>query len=133
MVPDISFLTKTAEIIREDWLKIGVKLNLAVKSSVEINEEIIRTRGYEMIIFGNVFGVNSDIFSFWHSSERFYPGLNLAMYHDKIVDELIEAAREEIDEERKQRYLSNLQAAIIGDAPAIFLFRRIIFMFPKIC
>ncbi|MEK7568171.1 MAG: peptide ABC transporter substrate-binding protein [Patescibacteria group bacterium] len=122
VVPDISFLTKTAEIIREDWLKIGVKLNLAVKSSVEINEEIIRTRGYEMIIFGNVFGVNSDIFSFWHSSERFYPGLNLAMYHDKIVDELIEAAREEIDEERKQRYLSNLQAAIIGDASAIFLF-----------
>ncbi len=122
VVPDISFLTKTAEIIREDWLKIGVKLNLAVKSSVEINEEIIRTRGYEMIIFGNVFGVNPDIFSFWHSSERFYPGLNLAMYHDKTVDGLIEAAREEIDEERKQRYLSNLQTAIIGDAPAIFLF-----------
>ena len=34
-----SFLTKTAEIIREDWLKIGVPLNLAVKSSVEITKK----------------------------------------------------------------------------------------------
>lgn len=122
IVPDIPFLTKTALIIREDWLKIGVKLNLIVKSSIEINEEIIRTRGYEMIIFGNVLGSNPDIFSFWHSSERFYPGLNLAMYHNKTVDELIEAARQEINEEKKRRDLSSLQAAIIGNAPAVFLF-----------
>lgn len=121
-IPDIPFLAKTAEIIREDWLKIGVKLNLAIKSSVEINEEIIRTRDYEMIIFGNVFGANPDLFSFWHSSERFYPGLNLAMYNSKTVDGLIEASRREIDEEKKRRDLSNLQAEIIDDAPAVFLF-----------
>ncbi len=124
VVPQISFLTETANIIQEDFLKIGVKLNLIIRPLNDINNEAIKTRDYQMIIFGNIFGSidSPDLSSFWHSSERFYPGLNLALYDSKTADTLIESIRKSLDNTKRQRDLSRLQSLIIQDLPAIFLF-----------
>ncbi len=123
-VPEIPFLVETANLIREDWSKIGVKLNLIVHSPQEINDEIIKTRNYQMIIFGNIFGNGDspDLYSFWHSSERFYPGLNLALYENKTADALIQSIRKTLNNLKRQADLSSLQSIIIQDYPAIFLF-----------
>ena len=75
-----------------------------------------------MIIFGNVLRNNPDIFSFWHSSERFYPGLNLALYDNKKVDALLESIRTNSDETKRNEELFQLQKMIIQDQPAIFLY-----------
>ena len=124
IVPQISFLVETANLIREDWLKIGVKLNLTIRPLAEINEEVIKTRNYEMIIFGNFFANvdNPDLSSFWHSSERFYPGLNLSLYENKAVDILIESIRRDLNEKNCLTDLISLQSLIINDLPAIFLY-----------
>ncbi len=121
--PRVQFLEDTANIIASDWAKIGVKLNVLVKSSEEI-DEIIKTRNYEMIIFGNSFTSysNPDLSSFWYSSQKFYPGLNLSLYENKSVDNLIEISRETTSDSKRQSSLSSLQSLIVGDQPAIFLF-----------
>lgn len=124
VVPEIPFLVETANLVKEDWSKIGVKLNLVVNSPEQINDEIIKTRNYQMIIFGNIFAnaENPDLYSFWHSSERFYPGLNLALYENKTADNLIESIRKTLNDLKRQSELSSLQSLIIQDQPAIFLF-----------
>ena len=124
VVPNIPFLVRTAELIQEDWKKIGVKLELINYSVDDISKEVIKTRDYEMIMFGNIFasGGAPDLSSFWHSSERFYPGLNLALYSNNVADRLIESIRKDLDPERRQRNMASLQSLIIQDAPAIFLF-----------
>jgi len=124
VVPEMPLLIETARLIQEDWLKIGVKLNLIIKPVAEVSSEIIRTRNYEMLIFGNVFksGDCPDLSSFWHSGERFYPGLNLALYENKTADALIESIRKNLNNEKRQRDLAVLQSLIIQDSPAIFLF-----------
>jgi peptide/nickel transport system substrate-binding protein len=123
-VPEIPFLVETANLIKEDWSKIGVKLNLAVRSPQEVNDEIIKTRNYQMLIFGNIFGNGDspDLYSFWHSSERFYPGLNLALYENKTADTLIQSIRKTLNDSKRQADLSSLQSIIIQDYPAVFLF-----------
>jgi len=123
-VPEIPFLVETANLIKEDWLKIGVKLNLIVHSPQQINDEIIKTRNYQMLIFGNIFGNGDspDLYSFWHSSERFYPGLNLALYENKTADTLIQSIRKTLNDSKRQTDLSSLQSIIIQDYPAVFLF-----------
>ncbi|MEE8131607.1 MAG: peptide ABC transporter substrate-binding protein [Candidatus Paceibacterota bacterium] len=131
VVPEIPFLTETANIIQEDWGKIGVKLDLIILQPSDINNEIIKTRDYEMILFGNIFGRNPDLFSFWHSSERFYPGLNLSLYDNEEADALIESIRESLKEESRQRNLNKLQLLIIGDQPAIFLYSPFYFYISK--
>lgn len=125
IVPQIPFLTETAEIIKSDWEKIGVKLNLIALNPTDIANEVIKTRNYQMILFGNVLKNNPDIFSFWHSSEKFYPGLNLALYENKKVDNLLESVRKNFNEEDRKRGLAELQKLIAEDQPAIFLYSPI--------
>ncbi len=124
IIPQIPILIETANLIQEDWLKIGVKLNLTIRPLNDVNEETIKTRNYEMIIFGNIFrdSKSPDLSSFWHSSERFYPGLNLALYENKTADALIESIRKNVNDKKRQRDLASLQSLIIQDSPAIFLF-----------
>lgn len=124
VVPQIPFLIETVNLIKEDWSKIGVKLNLIIRSTAEINDEAVKNRDYEMIIFGNIFrnGDVPDLSSFWHSSERFYPGFNLALYENKTADSLIESIRKNLNERNRERDLAALQSLIIRDMPAIFLY-----------
>ncbi len=121
--PKVQFLEDAVNIIASDWARIGVNLNVLVKSLEEI-DEIIKTRNYEMIIFGNSFTSysNPDLSSFWYSSQKFYPGFNLSLYENKSVDNLIEISRETMSDSKRQSALSSLQSLIVGDQPAIFLF-----------
>jgi len=122
VVPQIPFLNETVKIMTEDWKKIGVQLNPIILNPTDIASELIKTRNYQMIIFGNILKNNPDIFSFWHSSERFYPGLNLALYNNKKADNLLESIRKNLDGESRKKELAQLQKLINEDQPAIFLY-----------
>jgi len=122
VVPQIQFLVDTAEQIKSDWEKIGVALEIIKLNPTDINEEVIKTRNYQMLLFGNILKNNPDIFSFWHSSEKFYPGLNLSLFQNKTVDELIESIRKEMNIEKRKISIEKLQSSINNEAPAIFLF-----------
>lgn len=121
-VPDIAFLVETAEKIKTAWAPFGVKLNLNVIPPAELNSTLIKTRNYQMVLFGNILRGNPDTFSFWHSSQRFSPGLNLSLYENAAVDKLLESVRKEFDETKRTETLSTIQKTIFTDHPAIFLF-----------
>ncbi len=122
VVPQIPFLTGAVDIIKSDWQTIGVNLNPIILNPTDITNEVIKTRNYQMIIFGNILKNDPDIFSFWHSSERFYPGLNLAVYENKKVDTLLENVRKNFDTDNRNADVQTLQKMISDDHPAIFLF-----------
>lgn len=130
VVPDINFIVSTANIIKENWEKTGVKVNLSILNQNDIND-IIKTREYEVIIMGTVLGNSTDLFSLWHSSEKFYPGLNLAMYENKSADSLMESIRKELNETKRYENIKKLQSTIIEDLPAIFLFSPNYFYFSR--
>ncbi len=121
-VPDIDFLVQTAKLIQEAWAPAGIKLTLNILSPSELNNTLIKTRNYHMILFGNILRGNPDIFSFWHSSQRFSPGLNLSLYESATVDKLLEEVRKEFDESKRSAALSKIQTEIFKAKPAIFLF-----------
>ncbi|TSC89738.1 MAG: Uncharacterized protein G01um10143_228 [Parcubacteria group bacterium Gr01-1014_3] len=122
VIPDAKFLTDTANLIKEDWLKIGVVLKPVILKSSEVRD-VIKTRNYKMVIFGNILhNGNPDLFDFWHSSKRFDPGLNLALYSDKVMDTLLESVRQNFDETARQTDLFKIQTLIYQQKPASFLF-----------
>lgn len=122
VVPEIDFLVSTARLLEAAWKEIGAQVELTVLKPAAAASEAIRTRNYNMILFGNILKDSSDVFSFWHSSERFYPGLNLALYENKKVDELLERIRKTPAGPGRIQDLEALQAIIREDMPAIFLF-----------
>lgn len=121
-VPQIPFLEKTAGKLKNYWLKIGVKTNIAAISPEDISGDTVKIRNYQAILFGNMLNPSTNLFAFWHSSQRFYPGLNLSLYNNKQADGLITAINQETDAGKRTAEIQNLENTISGDYPAAFLY-----------
>ena len=121
-VPDIDYLVATAETLQSAWQSIGAQVTIATDTPANIVSKTIKNRAYEALLFGNVLGPSSDLYSFWDSSQRFSPGLNLAIYSNTRVDKWIEDARVNLSDASRTIDLVNAQTAIIADNPAIFLY-----------
>jgi peptide/nickel transport system substrate-binding protein len=121
-VPQIDFLTNTANQLRAAWQAIGVQANITVDSPGNIAANEIKNRSYEALLFGNALGASSDLYSFWDSSQRFSPGLNLAILGDSTVDSPIEAARQTSSTVVTASNLAQAQTEIESDYPAVFLY-----------
>jgi peptide/nickel transport system substrate-binding protein len=121
-VPQIDFLTNTANLIRTAWQAIGVQVNITTDSPSNIAANEIKNRSYEALLFGNALGPSSDLYSFWDSSQRFSPGLNLAILGDSTVDSPIEAARQTSSTTVTTAKLAQAQMEIESDYPAVFLY-----------
>ena len=121
-VPNIDFLVETAERLQSDWQKIGVQTSIATSSPDTIGGDVVTNRSYEALLFGNVLGPSSDLYSFWDSSERFSPGLNLAIYSNTNVDSLIAATRATTNDASRTQMFAKIQNDIANDDPAVFLY-----------
>jgi peptide/nickel transport system substrate-binding protein len=121
-VPQITFLTNTANQLRAAWQAIGVQVTITVDSPSNIAANEIKNRSYEALLFGNALGASSDLYSFWDSSQRFSPGLNLAILGDNTVDAPIEAARQTASTTITAARLAQAQTEIESDYPAVFLY-----------
>ena len=124
VVPQLKFLTDTADIIKESWDAVGIRTTIIALDPATVNDDAVKTRNYDAILFGNYFTENPDPLSFWHSSERFYPGHNLSLYNSKTADKLMESISKNFDDDSRNKDLTSLQSLIVQDVPTIFLYSR---------
>ena len=115
-------LKAAADTLKEQWQKIGVNLEVETFDTPTLEEDVIKPRNYQMLLFGEVLGTVPDPFPFWHSSQVKNPGLNLAGYENSECDKLLERARQTLDEEKRREALESFQEIIVGDLPALFLY-----------
>jgi ABC-type transport system substrate-binding protein len=115
-------LNETAEILKEQWKKLGADVEIKKIEIGELKREIIPKKDYDALLFGEVLGQILDPFPFWHSSQKGENGLNLSNYENKEVDKLLEEARENLDETKRKEILEKFQEILIEDCPAIFLY-----------
>jgi peptide/nickel transport system substrate-binding protein len=113
---------QTAEILKEQWEKIGARINLEIVDTANIQQEYLRPRNYQALLFGEVLNAEPDPFVFWHSTQKKDPGLNLAFYDNKDVDKLLQEARQTMDDEKRNEKYAQFQKLLIEDVPAIFLY-----------
>lgn len=122
-VPKTPFLEKTADILKRYWESAGVKeVKIEVLDPKDVVEGKIRTGEYDALLFGNILENREDLFSFWHSSQREYPGLNLSGFSNGNVDGLLEAIRETTDSETRHAQLDSVDLFVKNGSPAAFLY-----------
>ncbi len=122
LVPDWPELAETAEQIKEQWGAIGARITVSVLGAADLQQNVIRPREYEALLFGQAAMIDSDPYSFWHSSQKRDPGLNLALFDDKAADDTLLSIREEMsDESRLEKYRA-FQEILLRENPAIFLY-----------
>ncbi len=120
--PESPFLMETAGLLKNQWEKAGIKIELQGVGIDYFKENYIKPRDFEAMLFGQVLNYDPDLFSFWHSSERFDPGLNIALYENKEVDRLIEESRQSMTPEVRLKKLSEIKKILTSNKPAIFLY-----------
>jgi len=119
---DAPDLKNAAEIIKKNWTELGAKVNLSVFELGDLNQNTIRPRKYDALLFGEIVGRDPDPFVFWHSSQRNDPGLNIALYTNPKVDKILEEARRTTDETERIKKYEDFQKELVDETPAIFLF-----------
>ncbi len=114
-------LVQVAQELKAQWQQRGVTISIRSLSLPEL-QQAIKTRDYQALLFGEVLTTDPDPFSFWHSSQKRDPGLNLALYDNPKADKILEDARQITNQRDRLAKYAELQDIIIKDAPAIFLY-----------
>ncbi|MEO5635092.1 MAG: ABC transporter substrate-binding protein [Candidatus Paceibacterota bacterium] len=115
-------LEKTADLIKQDLLQVGIKVNIQTFEIGTLNQTIIRPRKYDALLFGEIINRESDLYAFWHSSQRKDPGLNVAMYTNSQVDKILEDASITVDAVARVTKYLQFEEIIKRDMPAVFLY-----------
>jgi peptide/nickel transport system substrate-binding protein len=119
---ELKELQQVANLLQEQWSKIGAQISVKILNIGEIQQEHIRPRDYQALLFGEVLGLDPDPFSFWHSSQKKDPGLNLALYDNSTVDKLLRDGRQTLDEESRLEMYKEFQQEVVEDVPVVFLY-----------
>jgi ABC-type transport system substrate-binding protein len=115
-------MRKVAEMIKSDWEKIGVTASISIYDVSDLNQNIIKDRDFQALLFGAITQSPSDLYAFWHSSQRTYPGLNISNYVSKKLDENLEVLRSSISQEERDEAYTAVRKEFIDEIPGIFLF-----------
>lgn len=120
-VMTVPALEATAQFIKSSWEQIGVRVKVQAVPGENFETQVLRGRSYEVLLFGQALRSQPDLFSFWHSSQSAYPGLNLAGYESEKTDKILETIRQTKEPQLLQEEFAKLQEQIKEDLPVVFL------------
>lgn len=86
-------------------------------------QSIIQPRAYDILLYRIDFGVDTDIYAFWHSSQATSKGLNFANYSDAVSDDLLLNSRNAASDSEKNDQLVLFLKRWLSQAPAIGIAR----------
>jgi len=129
---DTPELVQAANMVKVMWQKIGANVDVKIFETGELNQSVIRPRKYDALLFGEIIGRDLDLYSFWDSSGRLDPGLNIAEYVNVKADKILEKARTITNvQDRLNQYVA-FETEVRNDIPAIFLYAPdFIYILPK--
>lgn len=119
---DSEELKTIASFVKTRWEKIGIQVDIIVLDQNTLNQEAIRPRKYDVLLFGMVIGNEADLYSFWHSSQRSDPGLNISFYTSVQTDNLLAQLESTNDKEQRRDLVRQIQNTIASDHPAVFMY-----------
>ncbi len=115
-------LKQVADMIRDQWATIGVKVTVNIFEPGDLNQSVIVPRKYDALLFGESVGWDLDLYPFWHSSQRNAPGFNIAMYVNSQADQLLTSARSNLDPNTRAQDYAAFNTIIQNDVPAAFMY-----------
>ena len=101
---------------------MGVEININALDATTLEQEVIKPRSYELLLFGQGLELFLDPFPYWHSSQIKDPGFNLSNYENKEADNLLAQARQTLDSDQRKTLLEEFQNILIEGVPAVFLY-----------
>ncbi len=111
-----------AEHLRATWSDLGIPVEVKKFEQSDLTQTVIRPRKYETLLFGTAVGREFDFYSFWHSSQRSDPGLNIALYANLTTDSILADTRTRVQKDERTDADERFAAEMRTDLPALFLY-----------
>lgn len=116
---NIEEIQAVAENIKSQLETIGIKVIIRSYDQGNLNQNIIRPRDYESLLFGYEIEKPSDLYAFWHSSQINDPGLNISIFKNNKADNLLEKMRSE----DSAKHIDEFNDILEEETPAVFLYQ----------
>ncbi len=115
--PDSKDLINIATEMENKLMDLGVKVNLKVYDTNALQDEILRDRKFEALLFGMQYDSIPSLYPFWHSFSIDYPGINISGYSNSGVDLKIENLQSEFDKAERSKLYREIVEEIDKDSP----------------
>src|SRR5512138_3578210 len=121
--PDDPVHTKIAEMIKEEWAGIGVKVDLQAVPYDKLAADFLSSRKYQAALVDlNLSRTpDPDPYPFWHQAEA-TGGQNYSQWDNRAASEYLEQARVTADYSLRTRLYRNFQVVFAKELPALPLF-----------
>jgi len=117
-----SVYEEVAKSVQEMWAAVGVDSEVTAVALDDLQQNYIRPRNYDVLLFGQDLGIDSDVYAYWHSSQIKDPGLNLSQFSSPEADRLLETGRTAKDQAYRSSRYSAFQQLWAKEVPAIMLY-----------
>ncbi|MEI6352878.1 MAG: ABC transporter substrate-binding protein [Candidatus Nomurabacteria bacterium] len=115
---DVEDLKNTANEIAKNWQNLGINVNTKIYSLADI-VDIIKNRNFEVLLFGSIINHDTDLYAYWHSSQRNYPGLNITGYASKKLDTNLEILKSSLDNDERKSAIDSINKELSDENQSI--------------
>ena len=115
-------MVATANEIKRQVATVGVRLTITAVDLSNLEQDYIRPRRYDMLLFGQNTGADWDTYNFWHSTQVADPGLNLSGYKSSDADKYLESARLAKDPTNRHNKILAFLQTWDTDTPGVVLY-----------
>lgn len=121
--PDDAMHTHLAEIIQENWERLGIKVDLEPLPYNELINDRLETRNYQAVLVDIDLSQtpDPDPYPFWHESE-ISGGQNYSRWVNRAASEYIERARIDPNYTERAKNYKNFQVVFNAEQPALPLY-----------
>ncbi len=119
---DTPELTAAVTLIAGNLKAAGIEAVPKVYETGSLSQDIIRPRKFQALFFGEVVSNQSDLYAFWHSSQRTDPGLNITGYANSKTDKILEQGLGTLDASKEASLYASFENEIANDIPAVFVY-----------
>lgn len=118
-------LSDLATLLKTQWEAIGVRVNVQVLDTYDLSQNHIRPKEYEALLYVQAPGSNPNLFAYWHSSQKDGDGLNLSLFSNKTMDEVVEKTKTVTTEEDRANLFGQFQDIFFQKNPAVYLYATV--------
>ncbi len=111
-----------AQYVAEQLQRISVAAEMEPVDPASFIETRLMTRDYEVALVLVDPGPDPDPYAFWHTTQIPPPGLNLAGYGDKRMDDAVERARQTTDIARRKDLYALFDGYFVAAMPSLPLY-----------
>ena len=113
---------KTAEILQQNYGKIGIKITIQVQEWRTFLENTLYPRNFQAFILGWRLSPEPDPDDIWHSSKQGPQEFNVVGFENEEADRLMTEARHTFDQGKRKELLDRFQEILHEEQPTLLLY-----------